>query len=83
MTPAAGSARVAATTAGMSAATGMSTATTMPSTTAAMASATAAFGCVGRGRQRGGKNKDDNPELESRHDIPRSLWTYEPEFDAF
>jgi hypothetical protein len=35
---------------------------------AAMTSTTAAaFSCVGRGRQRSGKNKDNNPELESRH----------------
>lgn len=78
MTPAAaGSARVAATTAGMSAATGMSTAATMPSATAAMATTAATFiSCIGRGRQRSGKDKGDKPKLESRHDVPQSLWTY-------
>jgi hypothetical protein len=42
----------------------------MTSTTAA------AFSCVGRGRQRSGKNKDDNPELEFRRDVPQSVWTF-------
>jgi ApbE superfamily uncharacterized protein (UPF0280 family) len=78
VTPAAaGSARVAATTAGMSTATGMSTAATMPSATAAMATTAATFiSCIGRGRQRSGKDKGDKPKLESRHDVPQSLWTY-------
>jgi hypothetical protein len=68
-TAAAGSASVAATAAGMSATAAAAMASTaaaaMTSTTAAAAAA--AFSCVGRGRQRSGKNKDDNPELESRH----------------
>jgi len=50
---------------------------TAAATVAATATATAAFiGSIGRGRQRSGKNKDDNPELEIRHEIPLSVSTF-------
>jgi hypothetical protein len=59
------------TTATMSATTTtVATTANMSATAATMATAAAARGSrVGCGRQRGRKNKDDNPDFELRHDV--------------
>jgi hypothetical protein len=58
----------------VTAATGSMTTAATTMTAATAVAATPAFSRVGRGRQRRRKNKDNNPELGSRHDVPQWIW---------
>jgi hypothetical protein len=59
-------------------ANGMAATAARMAATATTRMATTAFrlGRVGRGRQRGRKNNDGNPDFERRHNLLRSVWTF-------
>jgi hypothetical protein len=71
---AAATAAVEATAAAAAVGSTAATATAAVGSTAATATAAAtAFSRIGRGRERGRKNNDGNPEFECRHDVPSPI----------